>query len=100
LAQPTLSTASSAVAATAIREMDRIEKAASKLRPCSNGADVAARARSAAAIGRDAEAVMLASQAIAQGQGYALRRLIHWAPEFRHLEGNPQIQKLMKPRDN
>jgi serine/threonine protein kinase len=86
--------------ATAIREMERIEKAASKLRPYTNGADVAARARIAAAIGRDAEAVMLASQAIAQGQGYALRRLIHSAPEFRHLKGNPQIQKLMKPRDN
>jgi serine/threonine-protein kinase len=99
---PTVGIASAALGdtAAATREMERIEKDAAALRPYTNGADLAARARIAAALGRDDEAILLASQAIAQGQGFTMRRLIHAAREFRHLKGNPEIQKLMKAREN
>ena len=86
--------------AAAIREMERIEKEAAELRPYTNGADLAARARIAAALGRDDEAILLTSQAIAQGQGFTMRRIVHSAREFRHLRDNLELRSLMKPRDN
>jgi hypothetical protein len=86
--------------AGALREISAIERVGSRLRPYVSGADLLARARVAAALGRGSEALSLASQAIAQGQGFNARRQIHAGEEFRSLRNTPEFQKLMRPRDD
>jgi serine/threonine protein kinase/tetratricopeptide (TPR) repeat protein len=86
--------------ATALRQIERIKEAASHFGQYTNGADFTARARIAAALGRDNEAIALVSQALAHGQGLNMRRQVHWGIEFDRLRNNPEIKKMLKPRDD
>jgi len=86
--------------AAAEREMKRLEALGHANAPYTQGADLTARARIAAALGRSSEAIALASLAIAQGNGETLRRIAHTAPEFATLRRNPDFQRLIRPRED
>ncbi len=86
--------------AAAEREMKRLEALGHANAPYTQGVDLTARARIAAALGRNSEAIALASLAIAQGNGETLRRFAHTAPEFATLRRNPDFQRLIRPRED
>jgi hypothetical protein len=80
------------------REMQRLSETGNRLRPYSLGFDLMSRARVAAALGRESQAVSLAARSIAEGNGYNVRRAAHTEREFQALMRNRNFQKLLGAR--
>jgi serine/threonine-protein kinase len=84
--------------ATAEREMQRLSDIGNRFRPYSLGLDLLGRARIAAALGRESQAVSLAAKSIAAGNGHNVRRAAHTVREFQALKRNRDFQKLLGAR--
>ena len=86
--------------ATAEREMQRIAEIGQRFRPYALGLEHTAQARIAAALGRETQALALATRAIAEGNGYGFRRSAHTLSELQGMQGNREFQRLIAPRDD
>lgn len=81
------------------RALQRIDALAKARQPFTSGSHLTAGARIAAALGRNGEALRLATAAAAvYGRGF--RIAAHSLPEFSSLRRNPEFQRLLKSRDD
>lgn len=86
--------------AAARREMNRAEVLGDRNRPYALQFSYESRAKIAAALGRDNEAIALTTQALVYGRGSVFQNRAMHGGEFARLRRNPEFVKLLKPRED